>query len=250
LFSIEVNAMRTVVFLLVIALPGLAYPLGAQTDASAAARAAATPPVTDADDGSYRLSPGDTIEIKFATNPELNETVQIRTDGRISMPLVGELLVAGTTIVELSTRLSAAYADVLKTPTAIVQVREFANRRVFVGGEVNRPGMLPLTGRQTALGAVMEAGGFKLAAKRNEVVVIRRGDDDSPRILRLSMENLGDKASEAAGFPLQPLDVVMVAESGVARSGRVIDQYVRQMLPLSLTVGFSWLFGPGVFGGK
>jgi len=204
-----------------------------------AVRAAATPPVTDLDDGSYRLGPGDTIEIKFMSNPELNELVVIRPDGRISMPLVGELLVANSTIAELATRLSTAYVDILKTPSATIQVRDFANRRVFVGGEVARPGVLPLSGRQTALSAVMEAGGFRGSAARDEILVIRKGNEDEPRVLRLAAKGQDGKAPEAAKFALQPLDVVLVTESGVARTNRAIDQYVRQMIPISLT----WLFG-------
>jgi polysaccharide biosynthesis/export protein len=222
----------------------LAQPLAGQSPE--AAKAAATPPVTDLDEGSYRLNPGDTIEIKFMTNPELNELVVIRPDGRISMPLVGEMLVARTTIAELATRLSTAYVDILKTPSATIQVRDFANRRVFVGGEVGRPGVLPLVGSQTALSAVMEAGGFRASAARDEIIVIRKGTEDEPRVLRLGAKGQDGNAPEAAKFALQPLDVVLVTESGVARTNRAIDQYVRQMIPLSLTGGFSWLFGDTV----
>ncbi|MDQ3149103.1 MAG: polysaccharide biosynthesis/export family protein [Chloroflexota bacterium] len=226
-----------------------AAPAVAQSTVVDSVRAAAVPPVTDADEGSYLLNPGDTIDIKFISNPELNELVQIRPDGRISMPLVGELLVARATIAELSTRLTTAYTGILRSPSATIQVREFANRRVFVGGEVNRPGMLAMVGRQTALGAVMEAGGFKPSAARDEVLVIRRGDQDAPRLLRLSMQHSAGQAAEAANFNLQPLDIVLVTESGVARTGRAVDQYVRQMIPVSLTGGFSWLLGRGVLGG-
>lgn len=221
----------------------LAAPAAAQTLESL--RQSAVPPVSDADDGSYLLSPGDIIEIKFVHNPELNEEIRIRPDGRISMGLIGELLVARSTIAQLSTRLATAYAEILRTPTVTIQVKEFANRRIFVGGEVNRPGMLPMFGRQTALGAVMEAGGFRPTAARKEVIVIRQTTDDQPRLLRISTENVKGQASEASQFILQPLDVVLVNESGVARTGRAVDQYIRQLLPFSI----SWLIGPHSFGG-
>lgn len=240
--------VSAVVLSIIVVCAGAAF---AQTPEEGEARARAVPPVTVADEGAYRLVAGDAIDIKFMQNSELDESVTIRPDGRISMPLVGELLVAGTSIAELSTRLATAYADILRSPSITIQVRSFANRRVFVGGEVSRPGMLPLGGRETALGAVMEAGGFKTSAKRNEVVVIRRGDEDTPRTIILSMDR-GPKgeAPEAASFALEPLDVVLVAESGVARAGRAMDQYVRQMLPIVITGGFSWLFGSGMLGGK
>jgi protein involved in polysaccharide export with SLBB domain len=235
----EVNSMRVLIGAAT-ALLILTAPVFAQ---DANARADAVPPITDADSGSYRLTAGDTIEIKFISNPELNELVKIRPDGRISMPLVGELLVADRTIGELSLRLTTAYRDILRSPSATIQIREFADRRVFVGGEVNRPGMLPLVGKQTALSAVMEAGGFRPTAARDEVVVIRRGDQDTPLQMRLSLKTKDGQAGEAARFSLQPLDVVLVTESGVARTNRAIDQYVRQMIPLTLTGGFTWLLG-------
>ena len=225
----------------------LASAAAAQTPEQARARA--VPPITDADDGAYRLSAGDLIEIKFMLNPELNESVRIRPDGRISMPLVGEMLVARTTIAELSTRLATAYEEILRTPSVTIQVREFADRRVFVGGEVIRPGMQLLVGQQTALGAVMEAGGFKESAARGQLVIIRKGDEDKPRLIRLSMKLVSDQEGpEAASFRLQPLDVVLVAESGIARTGRAIDQYVRKLIPLSLTGGFSYLFDAAFIG--
>lgn len=239
---------RPTAIVLLVAVLGAWSPAAGQTVEEI--KAAAVPPITDLDEGSYRLTPGDVIEIKFIQNPELNEQVRIRPDGRISMPLVGELLVAGTTIAELSKRLATAYEDILRAPDATIQVREFADRRVFVGGEVQRPGMISLTGRQTALSAVMEAGGFKASAARDEVLVIRRGDQDEPRLLRLALEAKDGRAPEAASFALQPLDVVLITESGVARTGRAIDQYVRQMIPVTLTGGFSWLFGRGVIGGQ
>jgi protein involved in polysaccharide export with SLBB domain len=225
-------------------------PAAAQTSIADAARLSAVPPVTDADEGAYLLVAGDVVEIEFLHNPELNETVRSRPDGRISMPLVGELLVAGATITELSTRLATAYVDILRAPSVALQVREFANRRVFVGGEVQRPGMLPLIGRQTALGAVMEAGGLRPSAARDEVIVIRRGSDDAPRVLRLALEGRNGQAPEAASFSLEPLDVVLITESGVARTSRAIDQYVRQLIPITLTGGFSWLLGRGVLGAQ
>jgi protein involved in polysaccharide export with SLBB domain len=219
-------------------------------NAAAQPPSGAAPPVVAPlpDESGYRLSPGDALDIKFMLNPELNEQVQIRPDGYISMPLVGELNVAGATVAELVARLTRSFESVLKSPSVVVQVREFANRRVFVGGEVGRPGVLPLVGRQTALGAVMEAGGLTRASNRAELVVLRRGDEDVPRTIRLSMKSKNGAAPEAAAFQLQPLDVVLVNESGVSRTNRAVDQYVRQMVPVLLTAGFSYLFNGGIFG--
>jgi protein involved in polysaccharide export with SLBB domain len=202
------------------------------------------------DESLYRLGPGDALDIKFVRNPELNEQVQVRPDGYISMPLVGELSVATLTVRELVVKLTELFAPVLKSPSVVVQVREFANRRVFVGGEVGRPGVLPLVGHQTALGAVMEAGGMKSSANRGGLIVLRRGDEDVPRVIHLSLKSKDGAAPEASAFQLQPLDVVLVSESGVSRANRAVDQYVRQMVPLLLTAGFSYLSNASLFGVK
>jgi protein involved in polysaccharide export with SLBB domain len=200
------------------------------------------------DESGYRLSPGDTLDIKFLHNPELNEQVQIRPDGFISMPLVGEMNVARLTVGELVAALTKKYDEVLRAPDVTVQIRGYGNRHVYVGGEVARPGMLQLGGRQTALDAVMEAGGLKASSNRSELVVLRRSESDQPRVIHLSMKSTKGAAPEASAFQLQPLDVVLVSESGISKAGRTIDQYVRQMSPFILTAGFSWLFGSGPIG--
>jgi protein involved in polysaccharide export with SLBB domain len=206
------------------------------------------PDVVSLEESTYRIAPGDVLDVKFVLNPELNDQVQVRPDGFISLAMVGELGVAGLTVSELARKLTKSFGAILKSPAVVVQVREFANRRVFVGGEVGRPGMFPLVGRQTALGAVMEAGGMKGSAKRGTITVLRRGNDDAPRVIRLSMKSANGAAPEASAFPLQPLDVVIVSESGVARANRAMDQYVRQMMPVLVTAGFSYVFGGGLFG--
>lgn len=209
----------------------------------------ATGPV-EASRGAYRFAAGDVIEIRFFQNPELNEQVQVRPDGRISVPGAGELTIEGLTVAEVVSRLGATYANILKSPLITVQVRSFANNRIFVGGEVARPGLQTLAGEQTALGAITEAGGLKASAKRSEVIVIRRGSDDLPQLMKLSMKTRGTEPPEVASFALHPLDVVLVPESGIARANRGVDQYVRQMIPAVLSAGFTYLFNGTVLSAK
>jgi polysaccharide export outer membrane protein len=205
----------------------------------------------------YRLETGDTIEVRFLSNPELNELGQIRPDGRFSMQIVGELRLSGLTVADAMALVASVYKDTLKQPSVTVQVRNFANRRVFVAGEVARPGVLALVGDQTAIGAITEAGGLKASAKRNEIVVIRRGANDTPEQIQVSMRGRRSQGSmrgrstdapQAAAFRLQPMDVVVVMESGIARADRAVDQYVRQLVPVLLTGGFTYLFNGGVLG--
>ncbi len=223
----------------------------AQTGSPDLSRTQAPAPVERTfDESAYRLSPGDGLEIKFGYNPELNEQIQVRPDGFISLPLVGELNVGSMTVGEFVDSVTKRYATVLRTPAVTVQIRSYANRRVYVGGEVTKPGMLQLASRETALDAITEAGGLKASANRDEVIVLRRTDLDTPRVIRLSLKPKNGAAAEAADFTLQPLDVVLVNESGVSKAGRAVDQYVRQLSPFLLTAGFSYLFGGTFFGLK
>jgi polysaccharide biosynthesis/export protein len=213
--------------------------------AAATATAGAQEAPTPAD---YRLEIGDNIDIRFFYNQELNESVQIRPDGLVSMPLIGDIRAAGQTPASLAQELSTRYRDVVKQPAITVQVRGFANRRVFIGGEVTRPGVLPLVGVTTALGAITEAGGLTQRAKRGQILLIRRGADGRPEMRRLSLKSKKGQAPEAAALQLRPLDVVVVMESAIAKTNRAVDQYVRQLTPGLLTFGFTYLFNADVVG--
>ncbi|NIT01074.1 MAG: sugar transporter, partial [Candidatus Latescibacteria bacterium] len=104
--------------------------------------AARPPPLTEQE---YVIQPGDQLDIKFYYNSELNEQVTVRPDGRISLQLANETAAAGKTPAELTQLLTEKYSRDLKKPEITVIVRSFSALKVFVGGEVNRPGILDLT---------------------------------------------------------------------------------------------------------
>ena len=198
----------------------------------------------------YRLESGDSLEIRFFYNPELNERVQIRPDGRISMGLIGEIPVAGLTIGDLTRQLVERYQKIIKQPSVSIQVTGYANRKIFVGGEVERAGVLALGGRMTLLSAILEAGGLKKSAKNGEALLIRRGPDGKPVSRVIGLKRSLQSGSEASELLLEPFDVVLIPESGIAKANRAMDRYVRQMLPITLSGGFTYLFGDGSFVGR
>lgn len=199
----------------------------------------------------YELHPGDEVEVRLTYNSEFSERVQIRPDGFVSLPLLGEVHMAGETVEGLTQRLQKAYAPHLVQPQLTIQVRSYADRRVFVGGEVGRPGMLPLVNTKTVLEAIIEAGGMKESAKKGLVTVIRRGPKGEPAQFLVALNAKSQNTPTAAAFQLEPLDVVLVAESGISKANRGIDQYIRRMMPILMTGGFTYLFGPSTgFAGK
>ena len=189
----------------------------------------------------YVLETGDTVEVRFYYTPELNDRVQIRPDGNISMGLIGQVPVAGKTVPGLISFLEKQYKGILRTPSISVQVVNFANRRAFVGGEVVHPGVINLTGEQTALGAIVEVGGLTKLAKSNNIMVVRRSASGAPETFHLALQRKHKPTAQAATFVLRPYDVVLVSESGVARANRAVDQYVFKFMPPQFAFGFTYL---------
>ena len=128
--------------------------------------------------GEYLLAPGDTLHVAVWKEPELRTDVFVRLDGRITVPLIGDVRAAGRTIEQLTTEVREKLAGFLEAPTVTITLAQAVSARFFVIGEVTRAGVYPLTGRTTVLQALALAGGFKEFAKRERIVVIRekRGD--------------------------------------------------------------------------
>ena len=193
------------------------------------------------DEGLYRIQVGDELTIKVYERPELEETIRVRPDGRISVLLLDDVVASGLTTAEFDDQLTERYREYYRDPRVTVIVRTFANSRVFVGGEVGRPGAIPLQGRVTVLGAVLAAGGFRATAKTDNVVLIRQGPDADPLVSKINVKDIINKG--IADVELEPFDVVFVPMSTIAKMDKFVDQYVRQLIPISLTAGFQYILG-------
>jgi protein involved in polysaccharide export with SLBB domain len=182
----------------------------------------------------YRIQPGDDLEIKFLYNPELNERLPVRPDGRISLQFVKEVLVVGLTPKELGDLLTEKYGPELKKPDVTVIVRSFSAQKVFVDGEVNRGGLLPLTGPLTVLQAIAQAGGVKDTARLTEVLVIRQNPNGPFLTSVVDISKAIDGTDKSQDIALMPYDVVFVPKSPIANVDTWVDLYIRRLLPFSL----------------
>ncbi|HVT16736.1 MAG TPA: polysaccharide biosynthesis/export family protein [Thermoanaerobaculia bacterium] len=212
----------------------------------APAPALPAPPVAAAERSDYVLQPGDTVQIKFFYNPELDDLLPIRPDGKISLQLVGEVKASGMTPAGLSDLLQKRYGKTLRNPQVAVMVKEFGGRKIYVGGEVQAPGIIRPAGDVTALQAIFEAGGFKSTAQPANVVILRY--QGGPQPLFLVVDLRVDAARRTAGGDtlLEPHDIVFVPKSRVARMDQFVDQYIRQLTPMTLSLGVSYVFGTAV----
>ena len=191
----------------------------------------------------YTLQTGDVIDIKFFYNPKLNELVTIRPDGKISLQLVDEVLAVGLTPAELDRILTEKYTKVIRQPEVAVIVKEFVGQQVYVGGEVKVPGVIPISGKLTALQAIFQAGGFRETAHPASVVIISMNMEMKPVARKINIKKIiSGKAPEKDNF-LRPFDIVYVPKTFIAKADRFVDQYIRKMIPGTLSAGFSYFVG-------
>lgn len=186
----------------------------------------------------YTLGPGDSLELRFTYTVELNEKVAVRPDGAISLPVIGEVPVAGITPDKLSALLTQKYAQFYKRPEVIVIVREFAERRVYVGGEVFTPGVVVLKGTPlTCLQAIVAAGGAKPTARLDGVVLLRHTSGSAGSVSKLDLKRVMRGGGE--DISLKPYDVVLLPRTKIAKVNIFVEQYVNGMLPRNIVFPYN-----------
>jgi len=121
----------------------------------------------------YRLGAGDKLRIEVYKDSQLSQSVQIRPDGKITLPLVGDIVATGMTPIELRDSLTKSLTEFITNPTVTVIVVEAESAHAFVMGEVTHPGPVQLHGPTTILQALAMAGGFKEFANTKAVKVLR-----------------------------------------------------------------------------
>lgn len=166
-------------------------------------------------DRDYRIAPGDRLTVFVWQDRDLSLTVPVRPDGRISLPLVGDVVAAGRMPSELSRELEQRLAAYVQDPVVTVILAETAgpiDRRVRVVGQATRPQSLPWRPGMTVLDAVIEAGGLTEFADGNRAVLVRRLDGEVVRY-RLRLEDLLQDGDITANAELLPGDVVIVPET-------------------------------------
>jgi polysaccharide biosynthesis/export protein len=192
----------------------------------------------------YRIQVGDILAVRLLLNPELDEEVTVRPDGRISTTVAHDELASGRTVPDLDRALDRDYVKQLQNPRVSVVVKSFAPSRIYVGGEVANPGEFVNVGPGlTVSQALTRAGGAKVSGDDDHVFIIRRGADDTPEFLSVRYGDIVHGRNPAADVRLAPYDVVYVPRTGVAEVYKFFNQYVQEFVPVSW--GFSYAMGPG-----
>lgn len=137
--------------------------------APATSTASATPAATD-----YRLAPGDKLRVEVYKDAQLSQSLQIRPDGKVTLPLVGDIVAVDLTPMQLRDRISNSLKEYITNPVVTVIVVEASPVMIHVMGEVATPGSIPMRGPMTVLQALAMAGGFKEFANTKDIRILRR----------------------------------------------------------------------------
>ncbi len=187
------------------------------------------------DEPGYRLYPGDVLDVAIPSAPELARTVTVQPDGRITLPLIPQPMAADRSAPELQAVLTQAYANQLRDPQVEVTVKTATPLKVFVGGEVDKPGVYDMPGDIDALQAVLLAGGFKTSAKTSQVVILRRGPGGRPMMRTADLRGAIFNSRHGDAVPLRRFDIIYVPRSTIAEIGVFVQQYLRDTVPVQFT---------------
>lgn len=159
----------------------------------------------------YIMGPEDVLEITVWKNADLSKQVQVRPDGRISLPLIGDVSAVGRTAAQLTEEISARLKSYMENPTVSILVREVNSYQIYVLGEVNAPGKYPLKSKTTLLQAITIAHGFTQVAARNKIVVFRFGKDgEGLNKIKASYDDIVLRDGSDQNIELKPGDQIVV----------------------------------------
>jgi polysaccharide export outer membrane protein len=197
------------------------------------------PVVPAASPAPYRIQVNDVLEFLFFKNTELNQVRTVGPDGEVSLQLVGSVRVGGRTTDEIAEELTTRYSKDLVEPQVTVAVREFSGLKVYVGGEVNTPGIQAYRGGLSALQAIVAAGGFKSTASLKSVILIRKGEAGRPVGSQIDLSRVLKHAEFERDIALAPSDIVFVPRSGIAKVNLFVEQFFQNNLPIPIYLGFT-----------
>ncbi|WP_425502409.1 XrtA/PEP-CTERM system exopolysaccharide export protein [Simiduia aestuariiviva] len=163
----------------------------------------------------YRIGVGDALQINVWRNQELSLAVPVRPDGKISMPLVGDIVAAGLTPIELSDNIVVGLKSYVRNPQVTVIVANPSSsdfqRRVRITGAVQAPQSIPFREGMTVLDLVLMAGGANDFASSNNAKLYRKINGEM-KIFPVRLDDLLNKGDVSTNYPLQPSDIVTVPE--------------------------------------
>lgn len=158
----------------------------------------------------YVIGDGDVLGINVWNEPAFNHSIPVRSDGKISLPLIGSVHAAGRTPSELENVIAAKLRKYISRPDVTVMVLQIKSREFNILGRVAKPGSYPLLNRTTVLDAIAEAGGFVEFAKRKDIYILRSNSQGKEMRLHFNYKKYIRGKNTKQNIVLEPHDTIIV----------------------------------------
>jgi len=163
-----------------------------------------------AHDDSFQIGSDDVLAINVWKEPEISRSVPVRSDGKVSLPLVGEVQASGQTPKQLETEISKKLSSYISEPEVTVIVQQVRSQRFNILGQVSHPGTYPLSNPTTVLDAIAVAGGFRDFAKQKSIYVLRQLPNGTSSRLPFNYKDVIKGKDVQQNIKLEPRDTVYV----------------------------------------
>jgi|SRR5271156_4231613 len=161
-------------------------------------------------DDSFVIGNDDVLAINVWKEPDISRSIPVRSDGKISLPLVGEVQATGRTPLKLEQDIATRLKSYIAEPEVTVIVQQINSQKFNILGQVNRPGSYAIANVATVLDAIAIAGGFRDFAKQKSIYVLRQNADGSQTRLRFNYKEVVKGQDPAQNIKLQPRDTIVV----------------------------------------
>jgi len=168
-------------------------------------------------DAPYKLQTEDKVEVQYRYTPEYNATAALQPDGYVSLPFVGQVKLAGLTLDQASKAIATRASDRLADPEVTVLLREYVKPYFVVAGEVEHPGRFELHGQVSLIEALALSGGMKDSAKRTQVILMRKKDQEMAEVRLLDVRKLMSASNITEDLSIHTGDMIVVPRNWVSR---------------------------------
>lgn len=186
----------------------------------------AAPARQDSIGSEYVIGDDDELKITVWQNPDLDSEVVVRPDGRISFPLIGDLIAKGQTISQLCDTITLRLSEFVRNPQINISIKKMGGSRIIILGEVGKPGIYTVTRAKTVFEAIVLAGGPSPHAVLSSVIVIRNVLTSQPQAQRLNLVKLFQNKNMSQNFVLQPEDVIFIPRRFIADVNYFVSQII------------------------
>jgi len=157
----------------------------------------------------YQFDAGDVVEVFVFEEPEISQTVTVRSDGRISLPLIGDVMAAGMTSEALAQTITEKLAKFIEAPNVTVMLAESHGKVYYVLGQIEEPGEYSISRPVTVIQAIARAGGFLEWAKKSRIMIVS-GSEASEKVTYFDYDRFLDKPGRESNVRIQAGDTIVI----------------------------------------